>query len=56
MPRRGRSTTVGKFAKFYQDRRVSEIRVLGEMLRREQHTTSCVESEARDTQVASVAR
>ncbi|WP_229403579.1 hypothetical protein [Micromonospora okii] len=35
MPRRGRSTTVGKFAKFHHDRRVSEIRVLGELLRRE---------------------
>lgn len=35
MPRRGRSTTVGKFAKLHQDRRVSEIRMLGEMLQRE---------------------
>jgi hypothetical protein len=38
MPRRGRSTTIGKIAKFHQDRRVSEIRVLGELLRREQGT------------------
>ncbi|WFE59282.1 hypothetical protein [Micromonospora sp. WMMD712] len=37
MPRRGRSTTIGKFAKFHQDRRVSEIRVLGELLRRGGH-------------------
>lgn len=36
MPRRGRSTTIGKIAKLYQDRRVSEIRVLGELLRVEQ--------------------
>lgn len=36
MPRRGHSTTVGKIAKVYHDRRVSEIRVLGELLRREQ--------------------
>ncbi|WP_157756811.1 hypothetical protein [Plantactinospora sp. KBS50] len=35
MPRRGRSTTVGKFAKRHQDQRVSEIRVLGDLLRRE---------------------
>jgi hypothetical protein len=37
MPRRGRSTTVGKIAKLCQDRRASEIRMLGESLRREQH-------------------
>ncbi|MFI6822404.1 hypothetical protein ACIBJE_15840 [Micromonospora sp. NPDC050187] len=36
MPRRGRSTTIGKIGKFHQDRRVSEIRVFGELLRREQ--------------------
>ncbi|MFD0782622.1 hypothetical protein ACFQZ8_01595 [Micromonospora azadirachtae] len=40
MPRRGRSTTVGKIAKLVQNRRASEIRVLGEELRREQLTTS----------------
>jgi len=40
MPRRGHSTTIGKIAKFYQDRRASEIRVLGELLRREQRVTS----------------
>lgn len=36
MPRRGYSTIVGKFAKFYQEQRRSEIRMLGELLRREQ--------------------
>jgi hypothetical protein len=36
MGRRGYSTTVGKFAKTHHDRRVSEIRMLGEMLRDEQ--------------------
>lgn len=35
MPRRGRSTTIGKLGKVHQDRRVSEIRVFGELLRRE---------------------
>ncbi len=40
MPRRGRSTTIGKIAKVYHARRVSEIRVLGELLRREQHAAS----------------
>jgi hypothetical protein len=55
MPRRGRSTTVGKFAKFYQDRRVSEIRVLGEALRREQRAASCVEPKTHDTQESPVA-
>lgn len=40
MPRRGRSTTVGKFAKLFQDRRASEIRVLGELIREEQSTTA----------------
>ncbi|TWJ27235.1 hypothetical protein JD81_00722 [Micromonospora sagamiensis] len=39
MPRRGRSTTIGKIGKVHQDRRVSEIRVLGELLRREQGAT-----------------
>ncbi|WBB79288.1 hypothetical protein O7606_24475 [Micromonospora sp. WMMD882] len=39
MPRRGRSTTIGKFAQFHQDRRVSEIRMLGELLRSERHPT-----------------
>ena len=33
MGRRGHSTKVGKFAKLLHDRRVSEIRVLGETLR-----------------------
>ncbi|MBQ1024918.1 hypothetical protein [Micromonospora sp. C95] len=36
MPRRGRSTTVGKIAQLCQARRASEIRMLGELLRREQ--------------------
>lgn len=36
MPRRGHSTTIGKIAKFYRDRQASEIRMLGESLRREQ--------------------
>lgn len=40
MPRRGRSTTIGKIAKACHDRRVSEIRMLGELLRREQRTAS----------------
>ncbi|HWG98134.1 MAG TPA: hypothetical protein VNV66_02175 [Pilimelia sp.] len=35
MGRRGHSTTIGKFAKVHHDRRVSEIRMLGESLRRE---------------------
>lgn len=35
MGRRGHSTTIGKFAKIHHDRRVSEIRVLGEALRAE---------------------
>lgn len=47
MPRRGHSTTIGKFAKLYQNRRASEIRVLGEMLRREQHTQPNQGPEAR---------
>ncbi|MEV4539713.1 hypothetical protein AB0J82_38650 [Asanoa sp. NPDC049518] len=40
MPRRGHSTTIGKIAKFYQDRRVSEIRLFGEQLRREQQAAA----------------
>ncbi|MEK8106506.1 hypothetical protein NKG94_17040 [Micromonospora sp. M12] len=51
MPRRGHSTTIGKFAKLYQNRRASEIRVLGEMLRREQHTKPGQSPEVRETQV-----
>ncbi|GGM64977.1 hypothetical protein ACFFX1_54040 [Dactylosporangium sucinum] len=35
MARRGHSTSIGKFAKVHHDRRVSEIRMLGELLRRE---------------------
>lgn len=52
MPRRGRSTTIGKFAKVYQDRRLSEIRMLGELLRLEQRTAA----EAPDQQQATMAR
>ena len=40
MPRRGHSTTIGKIAKAYRDRRVSEIRILGELLRRQQRVAS----------------
>lgn len=40
MGRRGRSTTIGKFAKIEHDRRVSAIRVLGELLRRECDTVT----------------
>ncbi|MBB5874345.1 hypothetical protein F4553_007779 [Allocatelliglobosispora scoriae] len=36
MGRRGHSTTIGKIAKIERDRRVSEIRVLGEIIRKEQ--------------------
>ncbi len=49
MPRRGHSTTIGKFAKVYHDRRVSEIRVLGELLRREQRAASGGSPPAPDT-------
>ena len=42
MGRRGRSTTIGKFAKLHHDRRVSEIRMLGEQLRRELETAAIV--------------
>lgn len=40
MPRRGYSTTIGKIAKFHRDRRASEIRMLGEALRREQRSAA----------------
>lgn len=40
MPRRGHSTTIGKIAKVHRDRRVSEIRMLGEALRREQRAAT----------------
>lgn len=36
MGRRGHSTTIGKFAKIHHDRRMSEIRIFGELLKREQ--------------------
>jgi len=35
MGRRGYSTTIGKIGKVHHNRRVSEIRVLGELLRME---------------------
>jgi hypothetical protein len=38
MPRRGHSTTIGKFAKISYDRRRSEIRRLGDLLRYEQRS------------------
>ncbi|WP_238005901.1 hypothetical protein KZZ52_41840 [Dactylosporangium sp. AC04546] len=38
MARRGHSTSIGKFAKVHHDRRVSEIRMLGELLRRERQS------------------
>ncbi|NBE80151.1 hypothetical protein [Micromonospora rubida] len=47
MPRRGHSTIIGKIAKLHQNRRASEIRVLGETLRREQQTTPSHGPEAR---------
>ncbi|MEV4824569.1 hypothetical protein [Micromonospora sp. NPDC049274] len=56
MPRRGHSTTIGKFAKLYQNRRASEIRVLGEMLRGEQHTKPSQSPKVRETQVGVDAR
>jgi hypothetical protein len=48
MPRRGHSTTIGKIAKVHHDRRVSEIRVLGELLYREQCAASTVSPVASD--------
>ncbi|MFV2103531.1 hypothetical protein [Micromonospora sp. LOL_024] len=56
MPRRGRSTTIGKIAKVHQDRRVSEIRVLGELLRCEQAPTSGRTSPPHDTLVRTATR
>ncbi|GAA0447735.1 hypothetical protein Ade02nite_60230 [Paractinoplanes deccanensis] len=44
MGRRGHSTTIGKFAKLHHDRRVSEIRRLGVMLRGEQRAADPPES------------
>lgn len=52
MPRRGRSTTIGKFAKVHQDRRASEIRMLGESLRRERRAASGPESPPQEVRVA----
>ncbi|MFC8850659.1 hypothetical protein [Micromonospora sp. NPDC057141] len=54
MPRRGRSTTIGKFAKFHQDRRVSEIRMLGELLRHEGHNTSAVAAQPQPDDVREI--
>jgi hypothetical protein len=42
MPRRGHSTTIGKFAKISYDRRRSEIRRLGDLLRYEQRSSTAV--------------
>jgi hypothetical protein len=56
MPRRGRSTTIGKFAKFHQDRRVSEIRVLGELLRREGRHETGADAQPPAAQQMSAAR
>ncbi|GIJ52206.1 hypothetical protein Val02_90920 [Virgisporangium aliadipatigenens] len=42
MARRGHSTTIGKFAKHELDRRRSEIRMFGDLLRREQQARSPV--------------
>ncbi|GAA1791245.1 hypothetical protein GCM10009835_06070 [Planosporangium flavigriseum] len=56
MPRRGHSTTIGKIAKVCHDRRVSEIRVLGELLRREQCAVSTVIPAAPDMRPGSLAR
>lgn len=55
MPRRGHSTTIGKIAKVYHDRRVSEIRKLGELLRREQRAASGSPA-APDTRQTSLSR
>jgi hypothetical protein len=56
MPRRGHSTTIGKIAKIYHDRRVSEIRVLGELLRREQRAVPDGSSPTPDTRPGTPAR
>lgn len=56
MPRRGHSTTIGKFAKLHQNRRASEIRVLGEMLRHEQHKQPNQGPEARAAREGAAAR
>jgi hypothetical protein len=56
MPRRGRSTTIGKIAKVHHNRRVSEIRVLGEQLRREQRAASGGSSPVPDVQLETPAR
>ena len=56
MPRRGHSTTIGKFAKVHQDRRRSEIRILGDLLRREQHSTRGVDVAVREPQPPSSVR
>jgi hypothetical protein len=45
MGRRGHSTAIGKFAKVHHDRRVSEIRRLGVLLRAEQSAAGATESQ-----------
>jgi hypothetical protein len=56
MPRRGHSTTIGKIAKIYHDRRVSEIRVLGELLYREQCAVPTVSPATPDMRPGPLAR
>jgi hypothetical protein len=56
MPRRGHSTTIGKIAKIHHARRVSEIRVLSELLRREQRAASGGSSPAPDIRPGAPAR
>lgn len=54
MPRRGYSTIVGKIAKVHQDRRRSEMRMLGELLRREQHSARDVDLVVRKPPLSAV--
>lgn len=56
MPRRGHSTTIGKFAKLHRDRRVSEIRIFGELLRAEQRPTAPQDPGMPEPRQAQVAR
>ena len=56
MPRRGRSTTVGKIAQLCQTRRASEIRMLGELLRREQHNAAREETHAGSAREGAIPR
>ncbi|WKU07289.1 hypothetical protein [Micromonospora sp. HUAS LYJ1] len=56
MPRRGHSTTIGKFAKIHRDRRVSEIRMFGELLRAEQRSTAIQDLNMLDVRQAEITR